>query len=78
MDPRLFDMLLHSADPDLFSVAETIDIQLYRVVRPSGARGRFEAATAAGGLTPFVGREDELRTMTSRWLRRSTATARSR
>jgi class 3 adenylate cyclase/tetratricopeptide (TPR) repeat protein/ribosomal protein L40E len=43
--------------------------QLYRVVRPSGARGRFEAASAAGGLTPFVGREDELRTMTSRWQR---------
>jgi predicted ATPase len=44
-------------------------VQLYRVIRPSGARGRFEAATAAGGLTPFVGREDELRTLTSRWQR---------
>jgi class 3 adenylate cyclase/tetratricopeptide (TPR) repeat protein len=43
-------------------------VQLYRVVRPSGARGRFEAA-AAGGLTPFVGREDELRTLTNRWQR---------
>ena len=44
-------------------------LQLYRVMRPSGVRGRFEAATAAGGLTPFVGREDELRSLTSRWER---------
>ena len=27
-------------------------LQLYRVIRPSGMRGRFEAAAAAGGLTP--------------------------
>jgi tetratricopeptide (TPR) repeat protein len=32
-------------------------------------RGRFEAAVAAGGLTPFVGREDELRLLLSRWER---------
>ena len=32
-------------------------------------RGRFQAATAAGGLTPFVGREDELRSLMSRWER---------
>jgi class 3 adenylate cyclase len=44
-------------------------VQLFRVVRPSGVRGRFQAATAAGGLTPFVGREDELRLLTSRWER---------
>jgi class 3 adenylate cyclase/tetratricopeptide (TPR) repeat protein len=44
-------------------------LQLYRVVRPSGVRGRFQAATAAGGLTPFVGREDELRLLKSRWER---------
>ena len=44
-------------------------LQLYRVVRPSGIRGRLEAATAAGGLTPFVGREDELRSLLSRWER---------
>ena len=44
-------------------------VQLYRIVQPSGARGRFQAATAAGGLTPFVGREDELRSLTSRWQR---------
>ena len=44
-------------------------LRLYRVVRPSGVRGRFQAATAAGGLTPFVGREDELRSLMSRWER---------
>jgi len=44
-------------------------VQLYRVVRPSGMRGRFEAMTAAGGLTPFVGREDELRSLLNRWER---------
>ena len=42
---------------------------LYRIVRPSGMRGRFEASVAAGGLTPFVGREDELESLTSRWER---------
>jgi tetratricopeptide (TPR) repeat protein len=42
-------------------------VQLYRAIRPSGMRGRFEAAAAAGGLTPFVGREDELRSLLSRW-----------
>src|SRR6202049_4434147 len=35
-------------------------LHLYRVIRPSGARGRFEAATAAGGLTSFRGREAQL------------------
>jgi class 3 adenylate cyclase/tetratricopeptide (TPR) repeat protein len=44
-------------------------VQLYRVVRPSGIRSRFEAASAAGGLTPFVGREGELRLLLSRWER---------
>ncbi len=42
-------------------------IQLYRVVQPSGVRGRLEAAAAARGLTPFVGREDELRPLINRW-----------
>jgi class 3 adenylate cyclase/tetratricopeptide (TPR) repeat protein len=42
-------------------------IQLYRIVQPSGARGRLEAAAAARGLTRFVGREDELRLLMSRW-----------
>jgi class 3 adenylate cyclase/tetratricopeptide (TPR) repeat protein len=44
-------------------------LQLCRVIRPSGVRGRFEAATAAGGLTSFVGREDELRALMHRWER---------
>ena len=44
-------------------------VRLYRVVRPSGLHGRFEAAAAAGGLTSFVGREDELRSLLSRWER---------
>jgi predicted ATPase/class 3 adenylate cyclase len=44
-------------------------VKLYRVVRPSGMRSRFEAAAAARGLTPFVGREDEMRSLLSRWER---------
>jgi tetratricopeptide (TPR) repeat protein len=32
-------------------------------------RGRLEAAAASRGLTPFVGREDELRLLMSRWER---------
>ena len=42
-------------------------IQLYRVIQPSGVRGRLEAAAAGRGLTPFVGREDELRSLMNRW-----------
>ena len=44
-------------------------LRLYRVIRPSGVRGRLEAAAASRGLTPFVGREDELRLLMSRWER---------
>jgi predicted ATPase len=44
-------------------------VQLYRVVQPSGVRGRLEAAAASRGLTPFVGREDELRLLMNRWER---------
>lgn len=44
-------------------------MQLYRVIRPSAARGRLEAAAGTHGLTPFVGREDELNTLTNRWQR---------
>src|SRR5712692_4070283 len=43
--------------------------QLYRVIQPSGMRGRLEAGAAARGLTPFVGREDELRSLMNRWER---------
>jgi class 3 adenylate cyclase len=42
-------------------------IQLYWVIQPSGVRGRLEAVAAARGLTPFVGREDELRLLLNRW-----------
>jgi class 3 adenylate cyclase len=44
-------------------------IQVYRVVQPSGARGRLEAAAATRGLTPFVGRDEELRLLINRWER---------
>jgi class 3 adenylate cyclase/tetratricopeptide (TPR) repeat protein len=44
-------------------------VQLYRVIQPSGVRGRLEAAAAAGVLTPFVGRDDELRLLSNRWER---------
>jgi class 3 adenylate cyclase len=44
-------------------------IQLHRVIQPSGVRGRLEAVAAARGLTPFVGREDELRLLLNRWHR---------
>ncbi|MBV8054080.1 MAG: AAA family ATPase, partial [Deltaproteobacteria bacterium] len=44
-------------------------LQLYRVVQPSGVRGRLEAVAAVRGLTPFVGREDELRSLMTRWER---------
>src|ERR1700730_6807342 len=44
-------------------------IQIYRVIQPRGVRGRLEAAAAARGLTPFVGREDELRLLMNRWER---------
>jgi class 3 adenylate cyclase/tetratricopeptide (TPR) repeat protein len=44
-------------------------LQLFRIVRPSGARGRLEASASSRGLTSFVGRDDELRLLTSRWER---------
>jgi class 3 adenylate cyclase/tetratricopeptide (TPR) repeat protein/energy-coupling factor transporter ATP-binding protein EcfA2 len=42
-------------------------LQLYRVVQPSGVRGRLEATAAVRGLTQFVGREEELRLLKNRW-----------
>jgi hypothetical protein len=42
-------------------------VQLYRVVQPSGVRGRLQAVAAAHGLTPFIGREDELCLLMNRW-----------
>jgi len=44
-------------------------LQLYKIVQPSGVRGRLEAVAAVHGLTPFVGREEELRLLMNRWER---------
>jgi class 3 adenylate cyclase/tetratricopeptide (TPR) repeat protein len=44
-------------------------IQLYRVIRPTVVRGRLEAMAATRGLTPFVGRDDELRLLMHHWER---------
>jgi class 3 adenylate cyclase/predicted ATPase len=41
-------------------------VEIFQVVRPTGVRGRVQAAR---GLTPFVGREEELRLLLSRWER---------
>jgi class 3 adenylate cyclase/tetratricopeptide (TPR) repeat protein len=38
-------------------------IELYRVLRPTGVRSRI----GARGVTPFIGREEELRLLLSRW-----------
>jgi class 3 adenylate cyclase/tetratricopeptide (TPR) repeat protein len=40
--------------------------EVFQVVRPTGVRGRLGAAR---GLTPFVGREEELRLLLYRWER---------
>jgi class 3 adenylate cyclase len=42
-------------------------VVLYQVMHSGGIRGRLHAAAAARGLTPFVGREDELRLLMNRW-----------
>jgi class 3 adenylate cyclase/predicted ATPase len=42
-------------------------IQLYKVIQPSGVRGRLDVLTASRGLTPFVGRGNELRLLMDRW-----------
>jgi hypothetical protein len=44
----------------------TTPSEVFQVVRPTGVRGRLRAARA---LTPFVGREEELRLLLSRWER---------
>jgi len=44
----------------------TTSPEVFQVMRPTGVRGRLAAAT---GLTPFVGREEELRLLLSRWER---------
>jgi class 3 adenylate cyclase/tetratricopeptide (TPR) repeat protein len=42
----------------------TSPVEVFQVVRPTGVRGRLQAGRA---LTPFVGREEELRLLLSRW-----------
>ncbi|MBV8361665.1 MAG: AAA family ATPase [Deltaproteobacteria bacterium] len=44
----------------------TIPLEVFQVVRPTGVRGRLRAAHR---LTPFVGREEELRLLLNRWER---------
>jgi predicted ATPase len=44
----------------------TTPLEVFQVVRPTGVRGRVQAAP---GLTPFVGRDEELRLLLSRWQR---------
>ena len=44
----------------------TTSVEVFRVVRPTGVRGRLQAARR---LTPFVGREEEFRLLLSRWER---------
>ena len=41
-------------------------IELFRILRATGVRGRIHVA-AAQGLTPLVGRDDELRMISRRW-----------
>ena len=41
-------------------------VQIYRVIEESGVTSRFEAATMRG-LTPMVGREEEIGLLTKRW-----------
>ena len=43
-------------------------VELYRIVRLSGVRSRL-AASALRGLTPFVGRADEMELLWNRWER---------
>jgi len=40
--------------------------EVFQVIRPTGVRGRLGATRR---LTPFVGREEELRLLLSRWER---------
>jgi len=44
-------------------------LQLYRVIRPSDVQGRLQAAAAVRALTPFIGRDDELRLLMNSWER---------
>jgi class 3 adenylate cyclase/tetratricopeptide (TPR) repeat protein len=76
-DTLLLTEAAHRLVPGVFEVEEcgqqilkgiSDPVPLYRVIRPTGMRGRL-AAAAVRGLTPFVGRDDELRLLMDRWER---------
>jgi class 3 adenylate cyclase/predicted ATPase len=76
-DSVLITSAVHRLISGLFVVEETgshqlkgisAPVKLYRLVRPTGMRGRLQAA---GRLTPFVGREEELLLLLRRWERTS-------
>ncbi|HEX8540043.1 MAG TPA: protein kinase, partial [Cystobacter sp.] len=50
-------------------LAGEVKSELYRLVREKRTRGRFERAHEAGGLTPLVGREEELKRLDAHWER---------
>ncbi|WP_257460396.1 protein kinase domain-containing protein [Archangium lipolyticum] len=52
---------------DYQGLAGTRRLGLHRVLREPPATFRFERTLAAGGLTPLVGREDELRRLLASW-----------
>jgi class 3 adenylate cyclase/tetratricopeptide (TPR) repeat protein len=60
--PGLF-ITQDSGTPALKGVTEPI--RIYRVIQPSGVRSRLEAA--AGRLSPFVGRQEEIGLLLGRW-----------
>ena len=73
-DTILITAATHSLLSGLFVVEElgpqqlkgvASPVEVYRVVRPTGVRSRIRVR----GLTPFVGREEELRLLLNRWER---------
>ena len=65
---RLAGDLFECADlgcHDLKGFAEPV--RCWRVLRPGRTAGRFDVREAAGGLTPLVGREEELALLLRRW-----------
>ncbi len=51
----------------LEGVADGPQVEVHRVLRPRRVALRFARVRYAGGLTPLVGREQELRTLTRLW-----------
>src|SRR5215813_10735448 len=64
---RLIDGLFDCRDLGTHAVkGVSTPLQVYQVVRDSGVRSRLEAA-ATRGLTPLVGREEEIGLLLKRW-----------